>query len=48
MRIVKDNSGLWCQSKTTQFRLENDNSEQQMWDKYGHVVISTVCRNRNS
>ena len=22
------------------FRLENENSEPQMWDKHGHVVIS--------
>ena len=44
MRIVQNNSGLWCQRKTTQFRLENGNSESQMWDKHGHVVISPVCR----
>ena len=37
-----NNSGLCCQRKTTQFRLENENSEPQMWDKHGHVVIS-VC-----
>ena len=43
-----DNSGLWCQRKTTQFCLENENSEPQMWDKHGHVVISAVCRKRNS
>ena len=48
MRIVQNNSGLWCQSKTTQLRLENENSEPQMWDKHGHVVISAVCRKRNS
>ena len=36
MRIVQNNSGLWCQRKTTQFRLENENSEPQMWDKHGH------------
>ena len=46
MRIVRNNSGLWCQRKTTQFRLENENSEPQMWDKHGHVVISAVCRKR--
>ena len=41
MRIVQNNSG---QRKTTQFRLENENSERQMWDKHGdrHVVISAV------
>ena len=44
MRIVKNNSGFWCQRKTTQFRLENENSEPQMWEKHGHVVISVVCR----
>ena len=44
MRIVQNNSGLWCQRKTTQFRLENETSEPQMWDKRGHVVISAVCR----
>ena len=44
MRIVKNNSGFWCQRKTTQFRVENENSEPQMWDKHGHVVISAVCR----
>ena len=27
MRIVQNNSGLWYQRKTTQFRLENENSE---------------------
>ena len=48
MRIVQNNSGLWCQRKTTQFRLENENSEPQMWDKHGHVVISAVCRLRDS
>ena len=48
MRIVQNNSGLWCQRKTTKFRLENENSEPQMWDKHGHVVISAVCRKRNS
>ena len=37
MRIVENNSGLWCERKTTQFRLENENSEPQMWDKHGHV-----------
>ena len=30
------------------FRLENENSEPQMWDKHGHVVISAVCRKHNS
>ena len=45
--LVQNNSGLWCQRKTTQFRLENDNSEPQIWDKHGHVVISAVCRKRN-
>ena len=44
MRIVQNNSGLWCQRKTTQIRLANENSEPQMWDKRGHVVISAVCR----
>ena len=34
MRIVQNNSGLWCLRKTTQFRLENENSEPQMWDKH--------------
>ena len=48
MRMVQNNSGLWCQRKTIQFRFENENSELQMWDKYGHVVISAVCRKRNS
>ena len=48
MRIAKNNSGFWCQRKTTQFRLENENSDSQMWDKHGHVVISAVCRKRNS
>ena len=48
MRIVQKNSGLWGQRKTTQFRLENKNSEPQMWDKHGHVVISAACRKRNS
>ena len=43
MRIVQTNFGLWCQRKDTQFRLENENSEAQMWDKHGHVVISAVC-----
>ena len=33
MRIVQNNSGFWCERKTTQFRLENENSEPQMWDK---------------
>ena len=33
---VQNNSGLWCRRKTTQFRLENENSEPQMCDK--HVV----------
>ena len=46
MRIVQNNFCLWCQHKTTQFRLENENSEPQMWDKDGHVVISAVCRKR--
>ena len=35
----------------SQFRLENENSEPQMWYKHGHVVISAefaVCRKRNS
>ena len=36
MRIVQNNSDLWCQRKTTQFRLENENSEPQMWDKHDH------------
>ena len=36
-------SGLWCQRKTIQFRLEDENSEPQMWDKHGHVIISAVC-----
>ena len=40
MRIVQSNSGLWRQRKTTQFRLENENSEPRMWDKHGRVVIS--------
>ena len=31
MRIEQNNSGLLCQRKTTQFRLENENSEPQMW-----------------
>ena len=44
----KNNSDLWCQRKTTQFRLENENSEPQMCGKHGHVVISAVCRKRNS
>ena len=48
MGIVQNNSGLWCQRKTTHFRLENENIEPQMWDKHGHVVISAVCRKRNS
>ena len=48
MRIVQNNYGRWCQCKTTQFRLENENSESQMWDKHGDVVISAVCRKRNS
>ena len=26
MRIVQNNSGLWCQRKTIQFRFENENS----------------------
>ena len=30
--------------KTTQFSWETENSERQMKDKHGHVVISTVCR----
>ena len=47
-RIVQNNSGFWCQRKTTQFLLENENSEPQMWDKHGHVVISAVCRKRTS
>ena len=34
MRIAQNNSGLWCQRKTTQFRLENEKSEPQMWDKH--------------
>ena len=42
MRIVQNNSGLWCQRKTTQFHLENENSEPQMWDKHGHVGMSAV------
>ena len=42
MRIVQNNYGRWCQRKTTQFRLENGNSEPQMWDKHGHVVISAA------
>ena len=48
MRIVQNNSGLWCKHKTTQFCLENENSESQIWDKHVHVVISAVCRKRNS
>ena len=40
--IVPNNSGLWCQRKTTQSRLENENSEPQMWDKHCHVVIFAV------
>ena len=44
MRIVQNNSGLCCQRKTTQFRLENENGEPQMWDKHGRVVISAVYR----
>ena len=48
MRKVQNNSGHWCQRKTTQFRLENENNEPQLWDKYGHVVISAICRKRNS
>ena len=48
MRIMQNNSGLWYQRKTTQFRLENENSETQIWDKHGHVVISDVCRKCNS
>ena len=47
MRIVQNNYGRWCQRKTTQFRLENGNSEPQMWDKHGHVVISAVGHKRN-
>ena len=26
MRIVQNNSGLWCQRKTIQFHFENENS----------------------
>ena len=48
MRLVQNNSGRWCQRKTTQFRLQNENSEPQMWTKQGHLVISAVCRKRNS
>ena len=44
MTIVQNNSGLWHQRKTTQFRLKNENRETQMRDKHGHVVISAVCR----
>ena len=35
-------SGLWCQRKTTQFRLENENSEPQMWDKHGLFVVRVI------
>ena len=46
MRAVKNNSGFWRQRKTTQVRLENENSEPQMWNKHGHLAISAVCRKR--
>ena len=48
MTIVQSNSGLWCQRKSTQFHLENENSEPQMWDKHGYVVTSAICRKHNS
>ena len=44
MIIVQNTSGLWRQRKTTQFRLEIEESEPQMWDKHDHVVISAVFR----
>ena len=35
-------------TKTTQFYQETENSERQMKDKHGHVVISAVCCKRYS
>ena len=55
MRTVQNNSGLWCQRETTQFRLENENSEPQMWDKHGHfcrlplsVILNLSSNYKNS
>ena len=43
MRIVQNNSDLWCKRKTIQFYWETENNERQMKDKHGHVGISAVC-----
>ena len=46
MRIVQNNHGrCQCQRKTTQFHLENENSEPQMWDKHGHFCRSPFAAN---
>ena len=48
MRIAKKNSSLSSLRKTTQFYWGIENSKRQMKGKHGHVVISAVCRKRNS
>ena len=40
MRIMQNNSDFWRQRKIVQFHRETENSERQMKDKHGHVVIS--------
>ena len=45
MRTVQNNS---ANAKLLSFYCETENSERQLKDQHGHVVISAICRKRNS